>query len=138
MSVKNLTVQIENPAASAIATSGSSFLEVYTDYASLLTDAPDVYHNFSALSLLSLAVGRTPIRISPNQKYPNLWAIFIGRSGLDRKSSAIHLALRVLPDDYKTLPSDFSPEGLQESLGKQGQRLIWREEISGFLENQDR
>jgi hypothetical protein len=125
----------EQTNTSTLLASGSSFLEVYKNYASLLTDAPDVYHDFSALSLLSLAVGRTPIRISPAQKYPNLWLIFIGRSGLDRKSSAIHLALSVLPDDYKTLPSDFSPEGLQESLGEQSQGLIWREEISGFLEN---
>lgn len=112
-----------------------SFCEKYLKYASALTDAPDIYHDFSALSLLSLAVGRTPIRISPTQKYPNLWVILIGRSGIDRKSSAIDLALRVLPDDYVTLPSDFTPEGLQESLGKQSQGLIWREEISGFLES---
>jgi hypothetical protein len=67
--------------------------------------------------------------------FPNLWTILIGRSGLERKSSAINLALSVLPDDYETLPNDFTPEGLQESLSKASQGLISKEEIGGFLES---
>jgi hypothetical protein len=134
MLVKNPTLPAAETPASA-SRSGSSFIAAYKTYASLLTDAPDVYHEFCGLTLLSLAAGRTPISMTPYSMFPNLWTILIGRSGLERKSSAINLALKVLPEDYETLPNDFTPEGLQESLSKASQGLISKEEIGGFLES---
>lgn len=116
-------------------TCARTFTETYIDYASNLTDAPDIYHKFLALDLLSLAVGRTPIRITPNRLYPNIWMILIGTSGVTRKTSAMKLAISILPDDYKYLPNDFTPEALQQTLSEQSQGLIWKEEIGGFLEN---
>lgn len=113
----------------------SGFTENYIDYAKNLTDAPEIYHKFLSLSLLSLAVGRTPISITPTQLYPNFWLILIGASGITRKTSAMKLALDVLPDDHAYLPNDFSPEALQQSLSEQNQGLIWKEEIGGFLES---
>jgi hypothetical protein len=112
-----------------------SFTEEYLDYAGKLTDAPEVYHEFLALNLLSLAVGRTPINITPCQLYPNIWTILIGISGVSRKSSALSLALSILPDEYEFLPNDFTPESLQQSLAKQSHGLICKEEIGGFLQN---
>jgi hypothetical protein len=133
MSVKN---PIQHSEAQAfVATSGSefSFLQTYKNYASFLTDAPEIYHEFSALNLLSLAVGRTPINVTPRQLYPNIWTILIGVSGISRKSTALCLADSILPDDYQSLPNDFTPESLQECLSKQSQGLIIKEEIGGFL-----
>jgi hypothetical protein len=135
MLMKNSDLLTETPLLTTNFDSGSSFIAAYKAYASLLTDAPDVYHDFCGLTLLSLAVGRTPISMSPYSMFPNLWTILIGRSGLERKSSAINLALNVLPNDYETLPNDFTPEGLQESLSKASQGLISKEEIGGFLES---
>ena len=133
MSVKNPIQHFE--AQAFVATSGSefSFLQTYKNYASLLTDAPEIYHEFSALNLLSLAVGRTPINVTPRQLYPNIWTILIGVSGISRKSTALCLADSILPDDYQRLPNDFTPESLQECLSKQSQGLIIKEEIGGFL-----
>lgn len=112
-----------------------SFIESYMEYAANLTDAPEIYHKFLGLNLLSLAVGRTPISITPKELYPNAWVILIGLSGVTRKSSAMNLALSVLPDDNKSLPNEFSPEALQQALSEQSQGLIWKEEIGGFLES---
>ena len=87
-----------------------------------------------ALNNLSLAVGRTPIKISPYVLYPNLDVILIGLSGVARKSSAMKLAMSYLPDDLKnSLPNAFSPEALQEALSERPQGLVWIEEIGGFL-----
>jgi hypothetical protein len=112
-----------------------SFIESYVDYASDLTDAPEIYHQVLGLNLLSLAVGRSPISITPNQLYPNMWVVLIGLSGVSRKSSAMKLANSILPEQKKPLPNDFSPESLQQALSEQPQGLIWKEEIGGFLEN---
>jgi hypothetical protein len=133
MSVKNPSLQLE--AQDSTTTSGSefSFIDTYKNYASLLTDAPEIYHEFSALNLLSLAVGRTPINVTPKQLYPNIWTILIGVSGVSRKSTALCLADSILPDNYQRLPNDFTPESLQECLSKQSQGFIIKEEIGGFL-----
>jgi len=113
-----------------------SFMEMYLDYTynNFLTDAPKIYHEFASLNLLSLAVGRTQISITPRPLYPNIWTILIGRSGVTRKSTAIDLALSVLPEDYEFLPNDFTPESLQEALSENAQGLIIKDEIGGFLE----
>jgi hypothetical protein len=133
MSVKNSTPELEVQPFVTTANSGSSFIDAYKTYASFLTDAPEIYHDFSALNLLSLAIGRTPINVTPKQLYPNMWTILIGVSGVSRKSTALCLADSILPDGYQRLPNDFTPESLQECLSKQSQGLIIKEEIGGFL-----
>jgi hypothetical protein len=120
----------------AKAVTSKSFIESYIDYAKNLTDAPEIYHEFLGLNILSLAIGRTPISVTPKELYPNVWVILIGSSGVARKSSAMKLAMNILPDVSKNvLPNDFSPEALQEVLSDHSQGLIWKEEIGGFLES---
>jgi len=129
--METATIAPETKASS----SSKGFIESCIEYASDLTDAPEIYHKFLALNMLSLAVGRKPIKITPNQLYPNMWVILIGLSGVARKSSAMKLAPSTLPEDYDALPNEFSPEALQESLQDHSQGLIWKEEIGGFLES---
>jgi len=111
-----------------------SFIDSYIEYASDLTDAPEIYHKTLALNLLSLAVGRTLIKIS-TEMYPNLDIILVGLSGLAKKSTAMKLSNRILPEDFNMLPNDFTPESLLEALEKNPQGLIHKDEIGGFLES---
>lgn len=124
-----------NPTLSNVLTP-KSYLESHVDYASNLTDAPMIYHKILALNNLSLAIGRTPIKISPYKLYPNLDIIIVGLSGVAHKSTALRLGLDILPDDLKnSLPNAFSPEALQEALSEHPQGLLYIDEIGGLLES---
>jgi hypothetical protein len=112
----------------------TSFLEAYNDYTSNLTDAPRIYHEIVGLNLLSLAIGRTPILVTPDTLYPNLWVILVGRSYITRKSKSSKLGVKVISKSI-LMANDFSPEGLQENLSKKSQGLIFRDEIGGLLES---
>jgi len=111
----------------------SDFIEAYVKYASSLTDAPKLYHKALAYSLLSCCVGRTRINISPEAKYPNIWLIEVGLSGVTRKTVSKNLALSVLPDHVNILPGDFSPEAFLDMLQNYDEGVIVRDEFSGFL-----
>jgi hypothetical protein len=109
-------------------TSGSSFLDAYKDYAINLTDAPIIFHDMIGLSLMSLAVGHSPIETSPKEMYPNIWLLIVGLSGISRKSTALDLAQSVRPSGSCLLPNDFTKEALIEELSRNPQGIsIWDE-----------
>lgn len=108
------------------------FIEAYVKYASSLTDAPKLYHKGLAYTLLSCCVGRTRINVSPEAKYPNIWLIEVGLSGVTRKTVSKNLALQILPDEVNKLAGDFSPEAFLDMLENYDEGVIVRDEFSGF------
>lgn len=115
-----------------VAATGSnevSFLDAYRDFFKNYTDSPPVFCEAIGVNLLSVAVGRIPIRLTPTV-YPNVWTLIVGESWLTRKTTAIN-ALPIA-DEYK-MPCSFTPEGLEASLKEHNQGLIYKDEISGFL-----
>lgn len=115
------------------------FIDEYVECASELTDAPAIYHKAVGLVLLSAVVGRKPILITPKPLYPNLWVMLVGRSGLERKSSAQGIGYDLLDDKrIKILSSEFTPEGLVKELAKASSGIKIKDELGGFLASSNR
>lgn len=112
----------------------NSFFEAYNDYAGNLTDAPKIYHEIVALNLLSLAVGDSEIKITPEYMYPNLWTIIIGLSGIERKSSSLSLGQSILPTGSHRLPNEFTKEAFIEELSNNPQGISIWDECGSLLE----
>ena len=108
------------------------FVNDYMEYASTLTDAPDEFHNFMALGILSTVIGNQAyIPFGTNRIYPNLWIILLAQSSFFRKSTSLTLGTRLLRDMHKgglILPDEFSREQLVQNLAKQSRGLfVWSE-----------
>lgn len=112
-----------------------SFIDVYINYATQLTDAPVIFHKYGALFDLSVCVGRTQIKVKPNGLYPDLWVILLGQSTLARKTVSIKIATEILPHQAHQLPQSWSPEGLQEALSESPEGYMVSDEAAGFLES---
>jgi len=130
-------IKLMSPAEIAVVRSvPSGFVENYTDFASAQTNAPWIYHMTLGLCLLSVVVGKRAFE-PLIKSHPNLWAILLGPSTLNRKSTSIRIARRLLDDFDPTLslPNDFSPEAFVEVFANRPQAtgILFRDELSGFL-----
>lgn len=111
-----------------------AFIDKYVEYASKKTDAPTEYHYAIALSLLSTVTCRNYIAdFQHGMMYPNLWIILLGKSSLDRKSTAMNIGKKLLPAAVRRIPEEFSPEALIASLSLNPHGIMVRDEFSGFL-----
>jgi len=111
----------------------NSFLQAYKNYARNLTDAPKIFHDLIGLNLLSLAVGRTPIEVTPDIIFPNVWILLVGYSGISRKSTCLNLARNVLPSGSYLLPNEFTKEALVEELSINPQGICLWDECGSLL-----
>ncbi len=107
------------------------FLQDYLDYAHPLTDAPTIYHLFCGLVAEAVAVGRKVyIPFGAQTIYLHLWVVLLGLSSLDRKTTSMNIARRLLGrlEYVNILPSEFSAERLVEMLSEKPEGLfIWGE-----------
>lgn len=111
-----------------------NFIEKYVAYASLKTDAPIQYHYSVALTLLAAVCCRNySADFQHGTLYPNTWVILVGKSSLDRKSTAMKIGKRLLPAYVKKIPEEFSPEALVASLATNASGIMVRDEFAGFL-----
>lgn len=110
------------------------YLDAHEEYCLNLTDADPFMIECHGYNVLSLAVGRCPIGITPNEMFPNYWGAIVGKSGITRKTSARKLAESEIPKEF-LLSTDFTPESLCQILSIQSQGLISKDEIGGFLES---
>jgi len=111
------------------------FIEGWVKDRSALSDAPQVFHAFTAFALLSTAAGNRyewPARGKTN--YPNQFYVLIGPSGI-RKSTAVNqggdLLEEVIPDSI--LPSSFSRESFDDALEHNPAGILIFSEFSEFL-----
>lgn len=112
------------------------WLRTYVEHGIANTTAPAAYHIAVGLTLLAVTCplsygmyyAASPLR-------PNLYAMLVGRSGDDQKSTCISIGRSILWKVAKELIGDQpgSPEGLVESLSQQPQQLILYSEFGKFL-----
>jgi len=128
------------------------FIERYVELMEGITDAPKEYQEACALFLLSTMAGRHFIfRSLPDAelfgeggslgKFLNLWFIFIGKSRVSRKSTAISRVEEMvrLIDEKLLLPADFTPQAFVKVMNEKSSggetKAVWiNDEISGFFE----
>lgn len=127
---------IHSSELAAINSLGDGFFEHYVDYARQLTDAPLIYHQVCALTIMSTIAG--PSAVEPLLSLrPNLWSILLGPSTVFRKTTSLSIAAKLLRelDEDVFLPADFSPQSLvTEFSQRQGRSsLLVRDEVSGFF-----
>jgi len=99
------------------------------------TTAPLIYH--IGVGLTTLAV-TCPINYGMHYAGPlraNNFCLLVGRSGEDRKSSALHIGREILDAAAAPLIGDFpgSPEGLIEALDRSPSQMIPISEFGKFL-----
>jgi len=117
------------------------FLRDYCDYASELTDAPEHYHLFVGLGLLSAVLGRNVyIPFGAQKIFPNLWLILLAPSSVFRKSTCISMGRRILHrvDSSLILPNEFTPESLLAGLSTNPRGIFFWSEFGGALSCFDR
>jgi hypothetical protein len=112
------------------------FIGRYVAYAKELTDAPLVFHYFTALSILGAAVNRaTCIPWGQNNIYPNLWVILLAASTNYRKTTSLRIGEEILRAHDKPLvfPNEFTPESLLRQLSRTPCGLLSLDEFGLFL-----
>jgi len=109
----------------------NSFLDLYIDSISRVTDAPEIFILFSALGLLSGICNKFYFRY-PRITTLNLYLLLLAPSTFYRKSVTIDMVadyLNVVNDEL-LLPESFTSEALLMILAKRNRGLLtWRELI---------
>jgi hypothetical protein len=114
-----------------------SFLHSYVTYAERQTVAPLAYHLAVGLTILGTTC---PLQFGTpyaGMLHGNLFAMIVGRSGDDNKSSALGIGRSILFDAAPNLIGDMpgSPEGLIDSLTRQPIQLLLYSEMGTILAN---
>lgn len=113
----------------------SSLLRRYVTYAAQCTDAPLIYHVAGGLTILAATA---PVDLAfpfGNMIHANLFSMLVGRSRLERKSSAIKLARRIIEAACPKLSTETpgSREALIESVRAAPKQILFYEEFGDFL-----
>lgn len=112
-----------------------SFIRRYVDYCRRQTTSPLGYQLGSALSLLSLACPENyGMRFAGALRMP-IYVLLVGRSGRDRKSTAVNIAHELLAECNAEFIGEEpgSAEGLSESLEARNRQVIFMSEFGKFL-----
>jgi hypothetical protein len=105
----------------------------YMDILTEVTEAPKSYHFFSFAAIMGMLLGKNAFISYSRPLYPNMFVLLVGRSGLDRKDTAISFAtdlLRSVTTDVQILPSISSYEGLLLAMGHNETELGIQHEIT--------
>src|SRR4030095_9261720 len=111
----------------------------YRDLVEPCTEAPPSYHWVTFLTMTGLLLGRSVFIRFPFPLYPNFYSLLIGRTGIDRKSTAMkcgdHEILKRIPNNIVYVKGALSSEGIYETLGKQDRTrlLLYCDEMRSFL-----
>lgn len=112
-----------------------SWLRTYVRHGFLNNTAPISYHVGVGLTLLATTVPPEYGMHYAGVLHPNQYTMLLGRSGEDRKSTALNLGKGILDDVASSLVGFFpgSPEGLIQSLADQPTQMIPISELGKFL-----
>lgn len=97
------------------------FITSYMEYAGS-TEVPPVFAFWCSVSAISAALGRRSwVQFGPWQTYPNFYILLVAPSALNRKSTAIRMAgkmVRDLQPPPKIIPENLTPPALMDELKK--------------------
>jgi hypothetical protein len=91
------------------------FFEKYRRFAGGITDAPGVFHDYVARTVVGTALGnRVWIPFGDKEVRPNLWVLLLAPSSLYRKSTAIGIGSGLLEAAHSDalFPAHLSPRGV--------------------------
>lgn len=72
------------------------FINTYMEYTSLL-ESPDVYHKWTALSIISACIGRKVwVDLGYFKVFPNMFIVLVGPPGKCRKGAALNAGINLL------------------------------------------
>lgn len=118
-----------------------TWLNTYLDY-TREQESPESFHRWTGITILSAAIGRNlKIDRTYYKIFPNLFVILVAGSGMCRKSSAIHIGVRILKA-IKDPPLMFSQKITAEALIQALQEhmrdgtmvgLVYADELSVFM-----
>jgi hypothetical protein len=117
----------------------TGFFRRYRDLVEPCTEAPPVYHWVTFLTMVGLLLGRSVFIRFPFPLYPNFYSLLIGRTGIDRKSTAMKCGdreiLQRIPNNIVHVKGALSSEGIYEVLAKQRDTrlLLYCDEMRSFL-----
>lgn len=119
-----------------------NFIDEWTQWAGTKTDAPAEYHRIAAIMLLSTVYSQFGyVHPTFGKMKLNIWAMVLGRSTKDRKTTAktyLERMLRMLTTDEFSyiLPDDATPGGLNVALQDRANMssIITRDEVQGFFD----
>ena len=117
----------------------TGFFKRYRDLVEPCTEAPPVYHWVTFLTMIGLLLGRLVFIRVPYPLFPNFYSLLIGRTGIDRKSTAMkcgdHEILQRIPNNIVYVKGALSSEGIYEVLAKQSNTrlLLYCDEMRSFL-----
>jgi hypothetical protein len=98
-----------------------SFIKNYIEH-TVNQESPTVFHTWVGLTMLSAAIHRRCYLDRGFTKlYPNVYAILVGPSGRQKKTTSIKIGLRLLEEskaDVKVFLERMTPEGLMMSLNR--------------------
>ena len=117
-----------------------SWLRTFVVHASLQTTSPLVYHIGVGLGLLGVTCPLPYGTHYAGSLRANNFVLLVGRSGEDRKSTALNIGRDILFEAAADLIGDFpgSAEGLIESLASQESQFIPISEFGKFLSSAQR
>lgn len=113
------------------------FIRDYVDHAMKLTDSPVAYHLATGLGVLATCLDPDlHIWFGGTRLYAPVWLLLVGRSGADRKTTAVAIGSDLLRDLDINLLGDEpgSPEGLRDSLRMNPKQTIFYPEFGEFLQ----
>jgi hypothetical protein len=107
----------------------TDFIGDYLKYSTEMSSADKLFHLSQALFVLSVCVGRTPIQLTPQPKYPNINSLIIGATRFTHKSTAMDLAVAILPENAHHLAENITMEALIREISEiettYGKGEIW-------------
>ena len=130
----------DNPITDDILYDDAGFTFHYQNYAAPLTEAPERYHSFASLAIISTLLGRRVwLPHGARDIYPNVWVALVGKSSQLKKSTALHIASDLITQHNHVLlyPEDFSREALFEAISERSSGLFVWNELGGVLKALD-
>jgi len=113
------------------------FSEAYMEYCKEFTDAPEIFHRYAAYFMISCAIRRKVyIELGDHRLMPNLWIIFVARSSLSHKSTAVNAAEKIVSSALPNLANfsvDFSHQSFMKSLEETPEGAFFLDEAGGFF-----
>lgn len=103
------------------------------------SEAPDTFHLFSALAVLSHLVGRRVwFRLGVRALYAPISVFLVSPAGAARRSSAIRTAVEIGQDAQAEVVQDtMTPEGLLQSLRSAPKAMVVADEAASLLSKSD-
>lgn len=112
-------------------------VRLHYEYGTYCTDAPPVFHVASILTTISAVCADTGLLMHRDAVHPlNIWTMIVGRSSVDRKTTAVRLAVDRLANvaAERILDIAGSPEGFLQGLKEEPCALLHVPEGAAFFE----